>query len=463
MNTQMHPDELSRLALSAADFARVLDISLRHFSKLNSTGRIPRPIRFGRTVRWRWMRSGNGSLPALRLAIAGKPVDRLALNSLRMQNARLLASGNRAFRKGSRNVIVARNRRLKSALAYAEVGFYVFPLYEACEGRCSCRNANRCKHPGKHPRTRHGVKDASTDPDCIERWWKKWPGANVAIATGSNSGILVIDIDPKHGGSESFRQLVQELGPLPDTTEAKTGGDGQHFLFRHPGGRVVNCQGILPGIDIKGDGGYIAADPSRHASGRYYKWEPSHDPWSIAPAELPDSWLTWLRKAGCYREVEITRDGGHGGNGDTDETEAIASFSSIPTDPDFDLDEISADDRDAILAAIQRNRPEKPGQRNGNVFEFARELMGIPSLRNAPPEKLRPLCDAHFQAIAPVTSGTHDSDGHWNEFAYAWERVRFPGRFNLLEVGQRVKECPPHPACAMLGYTSPTSILMVGI
>ncbi len=113
------------------------------------------------------------------------------------------------------------NPRL-AALAYAARGWHVFPCHSARAGRCSC-GAPACQHPGKHPRTLHGLKDATTDPALITRWWQQWPDANVAVATGAVSGLVALDEDPRHGGDVSLDLLTHEHGPLPETVEALTG------------------------------------------------------------------------------------------------------------------------------------------------------------------------------------------------------------------------------------------------
>jgi hypothetical protein len=71
--------------------------------------------------------------------------------------------------------------------------------------------------------TSHGVKDATTDRGQIKSWWGASPNANIGIATGSESGILVLDIDPRNGGARSLKRLKKELEPLPDTITAMTG------------------------------------------------------------------------------------------------------------------------------------------------------------------------------------------------------------------------------------------------
>lgn len=178
------------------------------------------------------------------------------------------------------------NELLSAALVYAARGWPVIPLHSVNRGRCSCGKPD-CSSPGKHPRTRNGLKDASCDPEALAEWWRLWPDANVGIATGASAGIVVIDVDPRHGGNESWAALVQERGGA-STLTAQTGGGGKHFIFHHPGGKLGNRANIRPGIDVRGDGGYIVAPPSGHVSGGWYFWPEGWRQW--APGPLPE-WL----------------------------------------------------------------------------------------------------------------------------------------------------------------------------
>jgi len=191
----------------------------------------------------------------------------------------------------------ADNPRLEAALSYARRRWPVLPLYGVDEnGRCECGKAD-CQNPGKHPRTRNGVKDATTHEATIQGWWQQWPTANVGIATGAHSGIIVLDIDPRHGGSESLRILEGQYGRLPKTPRATSGGGGEHFYLKHPGVgftvRNTSRLGHLPGVDLKGDGGYIVAPPSLHVSGNRYQWRRSAHPDLIDLTEAP-AWLLEL-------------------------------------------------------------------------------------------------------------------------------------------------------------------------
>src|SRR5689334_6745219 len=105
---------------------------------------------------------------------------------------------------------------LQAAHECAARGWHVFPCHSAIEGRWSCGKPD-CKNVGKHPRTANGLKDASVDPEQIQAWWHlngRAP-ANIAIAAGQASGLVIIDVDPRNGGDETLAALESELGPLP--------------------------------------------------------------------------------------------------------------------------------------------------------------------------------------------------------------------------------------------------------
>ena len=142
---------------------------------------------------------------------------------------------------------------------------------------------------GKHPRTVHGLKDATTDELRIQAWWSQWPDANVGIITGAKSGLVILDIDPRNGGDDSLAELERTHGLLPKTIESLTGGGGQHLFFQHPGGSIKS-NSLAEGIDIKADGGYVVAPPSSHRSGEPYRWEGAGHPDDISLAPLP-GWL----------------------------------------------------------------------------------------------------------------------------------------------------------------------------
>ncbi len=175
---------------------------------------------------------------------------------------------------------------LEFALLYAGFGWRVFPVHTMRDGACSC-GRDSCSSPGKHPRTKRGCKDASTDEQRIRSWWKRWPDANVAVATGQASDLVVIDVDPRHGGDDAWETLKHELD-VPTTWEVQTGGGGVHAYFHYPEGKSISIgAGVLgPGVDHRGDGGYVVAPPSNHASGNPYFWDVAE---GEPLAKLPES------------------------------------------------------------------------------------------------------------------------------------------------------------------------------
>src|SRR6478609_3584096 len=129
----------------------------------------------------------------------------------------------------------------------------IFPCHSISDGKCTCGKEN-CNSPGKHPRTRKGHLDASRDCKQQAEWWERWPEANPAVATGAINGIVVIDIDPAKGGTDSMRAMEEQYGQLPETVEVETGGRGLHLYFRYPADTKIHSRnGWRPGVDVKAD------------------------------------------------------------------------------------------------------------------------------------------------------------------------------------------------------------------
>jgi hypothetical protein len=169
----------------------------------------------------------------------------------------------------------ASTRCFEAAVEYALRGLPVFPV-----------------RPDKKPYTGHGFKDAMTDTAAIAAAWTRWPEAGVGMPTGAASGLIVIDIDPRHGGDVTLDECQKRFGPLPHTVESLTGGGGRHLFFRYPGKPIPCSAGRLgSGLDVRADGGYVVLPPSHHESGRTYEWEGSSTLGDLEVAELPAAWL----------------------------------------------------------------------------------------------------------------------------------------------------------------------------
>ncbi|MFA5162107.1 MAG: phage/plasmid primase, P4 family [Elusimicrobiales bacterium] len=171
------------------------------------------------------------------------------------------------------------------ALAYAARGWPVLPCRPRLEG----------KNKAKSPLTPHGFKDASNDAETVKRLFAPHPDALIGISTGKVTGFFVLDVDVKEnaGGDISLADLERERGVLPVTVEARSCSGGRHLYFNYPADGIGCRIGVRPGLDIRGDGGYIIAPPSV-AEGKSYDWVRPPD--SVPFADAPD-WLIKLVKA----------------------------------------------------------------------------------------------------------------------------------------------------------------------
>jgi|GEM_PF-2896351 len=164
------------------------------------------------------------------------------------------------------------NSRLSAALGYAtKLRWYVVP--------CN----------GKVPLIKDWPKRASKNPEQIKRWWREFPDANISIAAGK-SGLCVLDVD----GEEGQQSLTKLRGnKRPRTVRAKTGGGGEHSVFKRPEGGLKNRTRIMPGLDIKCDGGLFVVAPSIHESGSPYRWKEGQSPFECEVKAAPP-WLLEL-------------------------------------------------------------------------------------------------------------------------------------------------------------------------
>ncbi|MGH9075151.1 MAG: bifunctional DNA primase/polymerase, partial [Acidimicrobiales bacterium] len=163
------------------------------------------------------------------------------------------------------------------AASYCQKGWVPIPTFEIVTRSaglvCSCPAGPGCPSPGKHPRV--AWRDLERPDEAkVTTWWTRWPGAGIALLTGLTSGLVVVDVDPGHGGEASLAALVAEHGPLPDTLAVTSGGGGRHYYFGAPAQGLSNDAGraLGPGLDVRADGGIVVAPPTRHVSGGRYEW-----------------------------------------------------------------------------------------------------------------------------------------------------------------------------------------------
>jgi hypothetical protein len=183
------------------------------------------------------------------------------------------------------------------ALALAGLGWAVIPMHTIHGEGCSCGHPD-CPSPGKHPRIRwQEFERTAPEPRDLTSWWQRWPDANIGVVTGSASGVVVIDVDPRNGGDAVLAALEAEWGALPDTSTTRTGGGGTHLWFAVAPGEDLPSAVLGRGLELKADGSVVVVPPSTHASGARYAWRTARAPWELEPAPLPD-WLHALAGGG---------------------------------------------------------------------------------------------------------------------------------------------------------------------
>jgi bifunctional DNA primase/polymerase-like protein/AAA domain-containing protein/primase-like protein len=216
---------------------------------------------------------------------------------------------------------------LNAALTIAKNGWPVFP----------------CNPLDKRPLCKHGFKDATTDEFTITEWLKTWPNAMIGVPMGEASGVFCIDLDRKEGGTDgvaTWEELISANGPGAQTREHRTPSTGQHLVYKwEPGIRNIPLNKLAPGIEIKGEGGYIVVPPSRMGDGREYVGN------DAAIVSAPDWFLKMMRSYwgdGGELDDELRRDAGKG-------VYPEAGYEKKPVDDDElreALHKIPADDYD---------------------------------------------------------------------------------------------------------------------
>jgi hypothetical protein len=191
-------------------------------------------------------------------------------------------------------------RVVQAALEYASFGWRVVPLHGVSAGVCSCSKGDKCGSAGKHPRINEWQKQASTDEDRIAAWFDKWPEANVGIQMGQSSGIIDFETDSAQGEAE----LALICGGKIPITPTFTSGRGKHRLFKWRDD--LPAAGTIPlgWGDVKlgadGKGSQSVFPPSRHSSGKDYRWLVSPD--QAAMAAIPDALFAFIHNVDPHTE-----------------------------------------------------------------------------------------------------------------------------------------------------------------
>jgi Bifunctional DNA primase/polymerase, N-terminal len=141
---------------------------------------------------------------------------------------------------------------LESALDLVQFGWKVFPL------RLWAKEPLIAKDDGGN-----GCHDATDDEEILADWGHRFPGANIGIAAGEPSGILVVDLDPRNNSGETLARLAAKKQTFPPTVEVRTWSGGTHLYYAWQPGIINSKSKLGRGIDIKTTGGYVVAPPSR--------------------------------------------------------------------------------------------------------------------------------------------------------------------------------------------------------
>ena len=194
------------------------------------------------------------------------------------------------------------SKLLYAALSYAARGWYVFP----CDPRGKEPVATGGHHSDGTPKRLRFSQAATNDPEAVCALWTRWGmDCNIGLACGP-SGLIVVDIDPRNSGDETWHEVRRRHSVNDDTVTSLTGGGGTHYLYCVNGADPAQLRGELgPGVDIKKAGGYIIAPPSVHPdTGQTYEWEISGHPDDMQPIPLPPSLLYLLKQDNVTKPAE---------------------------------------------------------------------------------------------------------------------------------------------------------------
>jgi hypothetical protein len=258
---------------------------------------------------------------------------------------------------------------MKAALSQARNRKPVFPL----------------KRGSKEPLTEHGHLDATTDRSRITAWWNRFPGANIGIPTGKRSEILAVDHDTYKDGTVSLEEVETVLGPVSEGVTMVTGSGGRQYLFRYPeGSNIRNASGVLPGVDIRGEGGYILA-PRSVTKGVYRRLD--KHPLPEPPAQLTEALTKPEKTVGKIRIIttaaSVSSDGPAILEGSRDDT--LTRIAGRLHDGNRDFDALVAE-----LLRINDKRCEPPLP-DSQVVKIARSIHGREPCRPGRPQEVEEL------------------------------------------------------------------------
>lgn len=217
---------------------------------------------------------------------------------------------------------------------YVGQGFHVFPVHGTREDlTCTCGNPDCGRNTGKHPFTKNGLNDAVANIVEVASLFQYRADLNIAIRTGSVSGIFVLDVDFRASGAESIEAMETTYERLPKSIIMAT-GNGFHVYFNYPAdSKVPTRVKLMPGVDIKSDGGYVVAPPSRHLSGKHYDLSPTSGRNTVA---APDWFLSLIRARSKEDRKPLSQDHSTGAHHEWPREEVERMLDTLDSDLAYD-------------------------------------------------------------------------------------------------------------------------------
>ena len=198
--------------------------------------------------------------------------------------------------------------KVESALSMLSYGFSLIPVHKPTKDGCTCNRPN-CSSRGKHPIPTAWEKVTTKQAEGVKAWWRAFKEPNAGVVCGRASGVVCLDIDPRHGGMDTIDDLQVEHGRLHDTATVETGSKGLHLYFKAPEQLLRNGTNVGgQGLDFRAEAGFVVSPGSVHASGETYDWFDGQTPDNVGFAPMP-GWLFDLVYKPPIKQVEIRQDG----------------------------------------------------------------------------------------------------------------------------------------------------------
>lgn len=194
---------------------------------------------------------------------------------------------------------------LRQALELVDLGYMVFALSDTGKPYPNCQECRRHHdEPNDYEQCSclfcHGCYAGTNLFKDLEAMWQEQPDSLVGIRTGKASNIFVLDFDVHDNGKDgiaTLTEMTQIDNLLLPTTTVLTSGGGIHLYYRYPHTQKVqndNRGGVGPGVDVKGDGGFVIAPPSQKRDRVSYKWYPGCSPQRVTPVAASPALLALL-------------------------------------------------------------------------------------------------------------------------------------------------------------------------